>query len=305
MKLFYSDARPYPVGFEDELKKRGFDVVVPTQTPLDHPESIELMIGSNYFVTHDPAPFVNLAFLQLNSAGYDKIPVAKLKDMGVVVCNARGVYGQPIAEWVVMHWLISLKQAIEVYRMQTSKAWKNRSVKEAQDQEILILGTGDIASEIAKRMRPFNVKITGVNRDGRSVENFDATFALKELKDRISNYDCVILTLPLNPESKNLFHQGLIDAMKPGATLINIGRGGIIDESALANALNEGRIGYSALDVFETEPLPQESPLWDAKNSVVSPHISYSGQYSKERLATLTLRNLEKFIHKQETENRL
>ncbi|HBZ41840.1 MAG TPA: hypothetical protein DEO50_08160 [Erysipelotrichaceae bacterium] len=305
MKLFYSDARPYPAGFEDELKMLGFDVVSPTQNPLDHPESIDLMIGSNYFVTHDPAPFVNLTFLQLNSAGYDKIPVSKLKDMGVVVCNARGVYGQPIAEWVVMHWLISLKQAIEVYRMQTAKSWKNRSVKEAQDQEILILGTGDIANEIAKRMCPFNVKITGVNRDGRSVPNFDTTFALKELKDRISDYDCVILTLPLNQDSRNLFCSSMIDAMKPGATLINIGRGGILDEVALARALNEGRIGYSALDVFEVEPLPPESPLWDAKNSVVSPHISYSGQYSKERLAKLTLRNLDKFIHQKETENRL
>ncbi|OGS53547.1 MAG: hypothetical protein A2Y20_01705 [Firmicutes bacterium GWF2_51_9] len=305
MKLFYSDARPYPAGFEDELKMLGFDVVSPTQNPLDHPESIDLMIGSNYFVTHDPAPFVNLTFLQLNSAGYDKIPVSKLKDMGVVVCNARGVYGQPIAEWVVMHWLIALKQAIEVYRMQTAKSWKNRSVKEAQDQEILILGTGDIANEIAKRMCPFNVKITGVNRDGRSVPNFDTTFALKELKDRISDYDCVILTLPLNQDSRNLFCSSMIDAMKPGATLINIGRGGILDEVALARALNEGRIGYSALDVFEVEPLPPESPLWDAKNSVVSPHISYSGQYSKERLAKLTLRNLDKFIHQKETENRL
>ena len=305
MKLFYSDARPYPVGFEEELKKLGFEVLLPTQEPLEHPESIDLMIGSRYFMKQEYASFSNLKFLQLNSAGYDKIPIEQLKAMGVTICNARGVYGAPIAEWVVMLSLIHISQGIVRYRMQTAKSWKSRSVKEAQDQEILILGTGDIANEIAKRMRPFNVKITGVNRDGRNVENFDATFALKELKDRISDYDCVILTLPLNPESKNLFHRELIDAMKPGATLINIGRGGIIDENALASALNEGRIGYSSLDVFEVEPLPQESPLWDAKNSVVSPHISYSGQYSKERLAKLTLRNLEKFIHKQETENRL
>jgi phosphoglycerate dehydrogenase-like enzyme len=263
------------------------------------------MIGTRYFATYDCEPFRNLRFLQLNSAGYDRVPIEKLKTMGITIANARGVYGEPIAEWVLMQWLVAMKMTHAVYQNQKKKEWTFFAAKEARGEEVLIIGTGDIAKEIAKRMRPFNVHLTGVNTDGRKIEGFDMTFAIHELFAKIGHYDTVILTLPLNKSTENLFNATMIAAMKPGAGILNIGRGGIVDESALADALNQGHVGYSAFDVFAIEPLPQDSSLWTAKNSIVSPHISYSGQFTKERLARLTLTNLEKFVQGQEVDNRV
>jgi phosphoglycerate dehydrogenase-like enzyme len=304
MNLFFADTRPYPIGFEDELRKLGHIVYTHKEnTPFSQPEIIDLMIGTKYFAAHACEPFTRLRFLQLNSAGYDRVPIDKLKGMGIVISNARGVYSQPIAEWVLMQWLVAMKLTHDVYQNQQAKEWKFFAAKEARGEEVLIIGTGDIAVEIARRMRPFNVRITGVNTNGRKIEGFDEVFAISELSTRIHRYDTVILTLPLNDKTAHLFDGKMIAAMKPGAGILNIGRGGIVDEQALADALNLGHLGYSAFDVFDIEPLPQESPLWTAKHSIVSPHISYAGQFTKERLARLTLRNLEKFVLGLEVEN--
>jgi phosphoglycerate dehydrogenase-like enzyme len=306
MNLFFADTRPYPVGFEEELQKLGHTVYLHKEnTPFPEPQIIDLMIGTKYFAKFDCEPFKNLRFLQLNSAGYDRVPIDKLKRKGIVIANARGVYSDPIAEWVLMQWLVAMKMTFAVHLNQKVKEWKYFAAREAKGEEVLIVGTGDIAKEIAKRMHPFNVHITGVNTNGRKIEGFDTTIAISELSDKIGNYDTVILTLPLNETTAHLFDAKMIAAMKTGAGILNIGRGGIVDENALAESLNKGHLGYSAFDVFEIEPLPQDSPLWTAKNSIVSPHISYSGQFTKDRLAKLTLRNLEKFIQGKEVENKV
>lgn len=304
MNLFFADPRPYPVGFEEALQKLGYTVYLHKEnTPFPQPEIIDLMIGTKYFAKFDCEPFTKLRFLQLNSAGYDRVPIAKLKGLGITIANARGVYSDPIAEWVVMQWLVAMKMTHAVYQNQKLKEWKYFGAKEAKGAEVLIVGTGDIAHEIAKRLRPFHVRISGVNTNGRKIEGFDDTFSISELQERIGHYDTVMLTLPFNEATKNMFDAEMIAAMKPGAGILNIGRGGVVDENALAEALNQGRLGYSAFDVFEVEPLPQDSPLWTAQNSIVSPHISYSGQFTKQRLAELTLCNLTKFSQGKDVEN--
>lgn len=306
MNLFFAERRPYPENFEEELRKLGLNVFMGSEKEaFAQPEIIDLMIGSRYFMKQEYASFSNLKFLQLNSAGYDKIPIEQLKAMGVTICNARGVYGAPIAEWVVMQWLMALKQTREVWTNQQDKQWKHRNVREAQGDKILILGTGDIASEVAKRMKPFGVEITGTNTDGRKIDGFDFTYPLNRLDEYIADYDCVIITLPLNESTRNLIDENMLARMKPSAGIINIGRGGIIVEDALVSALNAQRIAYAALDVFAIEPLPIESKLWDALHCVVSPHISYSGQFTKERLAKLTIENLTNFLEGKETRHRL
>jgi len=306
MNLFYAERRPYPENFEDELKKLGLNVFLGSEKEaFEHPEIIDLMIGSRYFMKHEYASFSNLKFLQLNSAGYDRIPIEQLKERGVTICNARGVYGAPIAEWVVMQWLVALKQTHEVWMNQQDKQWKHRNVREAQGDKILILGTGDIASEITQRMKSFGVIIAGANTDGRKIDGFDFTYPLSLLGEYIADYDCVIITLPLNETTHRLIDEEMLSRMKPTAGIINIGRGGIIVEDALVNALNQQQIAYAALDVFAIEPLPTESKLWNALHCVVSPHISYSGQFTKERLAKLTIENLTNFIEGKETKHRL
>ncbi len=306
MNLFFADPRPYPIGFQEELKKLGYTVYTQKEnTAFDHPEIIDLMIGTKYFTKFACESFTKLRFLQLNSAGYDRVPIDQLKGMGIVIANARGVYSDPIAEWVLMQWLVQMKMTFAVHLNQKVKEWKYFAAREASGEEVLLVGTGDIAKEIAKRMRPFNVRITGVNTNGRRIEGFDANFPISELQPNIHLYDTVILTLPLNATTAHLFNDEMIAAMKPGAGILNIGRGGIVDETALAKTLNTGHLGYAAFDVFEIEPLPQDSPLWTAKNSIVSPHISYSGQFTKDRLAQLTLRNLEKFVQGKEVDNRV
>lgn len=295
-----------PLLLKSRLEQAGLNVVMlsdPKET-YDSPEIIDIVIGGSYFIHHDPVLFTQLKWVQINSAGYDRIPVDRLRKQGILLSNARGVYSAPIAEWIILQLLTFMKEAHFFYENQKTTHWKRRTdLREFEAQHILIIGTGSIAYETAIRLKPFGVMITGVNRNGHSAEGFDTTISMDEITGVISTADAVIITLPLNDQTKNLFDKQMIAQMKKGSILLNIGRGGVVNEADLCESLKNHHLGHAALDVFEHEPLPSGSPLWNCENLILTPHNCFSGNHTAERLAQLIERNTNHFLADEAPEN--
>ncbi|HWW64914.1 MAG TPA: D-2-hydroxyacid dehydrogenase [Sphingomonadaceae bacterium] len=161
----------------------------------------------------------------------------------------------------------------------------------------VVVGLGKIGLEIAKRAHAFDMRVIGVTRSGGPREGVDASFAVADIKTALAEADAVLLAAPLNRETQGVIGAAEFAAMKPGAFLVNIARGGLIDQVALRQALVEGRLAGAALDVTTPEPLPADDPLWDAPNLIVSPHTGGGGSAeSPKRLAAAVRQNLEHFI---------
>ena len=168
---------------------------------------------------------------------------------------------------------------------------------------VLVLGTGDIGATFANRVRSFAPrKIIGVNRSGRKAEGFDIVVPLSELDNYLPEADIVALTLPATQETNNLISRDRLDKMKKTAFLLNVGRGNCIDQPALVEALNRGEIAGAALDVFAVEPIPDNDPLWTAKNILITPHCAgkMTMAYTRDTLVDSFCDNLSRYTEGRE-----
>ncbi len=239
--------------------------------------------------------FKNVKWIQVSSAGYNHLPIQDWKEHDILVTNAKDVFSQPIAEHVIFYTLMHYKRGLEHLKLQEDKIFTRLNNKELEDEVVCILGTGSIASNIAKRFKPFNVKLIGINTDGRIVDGFDECYAMSELKKILSISDIVIMTLPLTDKTRYFFDETYLQSMKKGSILINVGRGRIIDEKALVNCLESEHIAFAVLDVMETEPLPQDSILWTTKNLLITPHDSGVSSKTGIRLIQLFIKNIQAY----------
>lgn len=248
--------------------------------------------------------FDKLKFLQLTSAGFDKLPIKDIKNKGTKIANAKGVYSIPIAEFTILKILEIYKQSRYFEEAQSNNQWKiNRRLKELYGKTLGIIGTGSIASEIAYRAKVFGTKVIGLNTSGEDVEHFDKCLKPDNLNTLLRESDIVISTLPINDKTRNMINKDNLKFMKDEAILINISRGGIINERDLMDHLNEGKLMGVALDVFETEPLPEDSPLWNHPKVYITPHNSFTSDNIKERMFQLVYNNLKLFIEGKEIIN--
>lgn len=169
-------------------------------------------------------------------------------------------------------------------------------ILELYNKTVCFVGTGSIASEAAKRLQGFAVKLVGINTTGKKVEYFDSCHPIKELDHVLSQADVVVVSVPETKETHHLINEDNISSIKKGACLINIARGSIIEESALIAALKKGDIRGAALDVFDKEPLSEGSPLWDMDNVIITPHNSWISEMRNERRYNIIYENLKSFI---------
>lgn len=186
-------------------------------------------------------------------------------------------YGVTIAEHVVMVLLMLLRRMPEYTEIVRARGWKNTlSIRSVRDSEITILGTGNIGANVAKRLRGMGAaKITGVNRSGRVQEAvWDEVRPFTELDQVLPQAGILVMALPSTPETIGILSRDRIALLPSGAYVINVGRGTAVDQEALIDALNSGRLAGAALDVMDPEPLPPDHPLWTAKNCILTPHVS-------------------------------
>ena len=270
-----------------QLQKLGHEIVFLQQEadplPCD-PAWVEGTICHGLFLHHSIEVFPNLRFIQLTSVGFDRVPLDYVREKGIEIHNARGVYSVPMAEFAIAGVLSIYKDLPRFQLQQDAHVWqKNRELRELAGKRVVIVGCGDVGTECAKRFQAFGCQVVGVNRTVKELRYFDCIVSLDALSREIETADVLIVTLALTAETR-----GLVKAsqMKPDAVLVNISRGAVVDLKGLGCA--------AVLDVFAEEPLDPQSPLWDAEKVLITPHNSFVGEGNAHRLSELILKNLDK-----------
>ena len=224
-----------------------------------------------------------------------------LLETDVVVTTASGVYSGPLAEFVLMALLQHAKNLDRLRRDKEEKAWRQTHTDTLEGKTLCIIGMGNIGRAIAERVRPFRTRVVGVKRTLREEdpawEHADELYVVDRLHDALGEADYVAVTLPGTPETRHLVDAEAIAAMKPGAYVANVGRGTVVNETALVEALRSGHLSGAALDVFEVEPLPEDSPLWELENVIISPHSTdMVPALINERQTDLFCENLRRYL---------
>lgn len=256
------------------------------------PEWIEGVICNGLFLEHSIEQFTNLKYIQLTSAGFDRVPMDYIKEHGIQIRNARGVYSIPMAEFAICGVLQLYKQASFFMKKKQEHSWeKHRELRELYGKNVCIVGCGSVGSECAKRFKAFGCTVTGVDLFSREDENYQEIVGFAELDTALSKADIVVLTLPLTEETYHLLDADKIKILQDGVVLVNIARGAVVDTEALLQ--NVGRLGGAVLDVFEEEPLEEKNLLWDRENVILTPHNSFVGEGNSSRLSELIIKNLK------------
>lgn len=230
-----------------------------------------LLITSNGLPTDALAHAPRLSWIHVAAAGVDGVVTTTLPD-NVRVTRTRGTFGARMTEYVCAH-LLALAQDVHGFRAQQHAAvWRPRAVSHLAGKVAGIAGVGNIGGVIARRLASFGMTVHGLTRSPGDDPSVTRWFTPEEREAFARDLDVLVITLPLTPATHGFVDTRFLSALKPDAWLVNVGRGPVIDESALVAALRDGRVGAAVLDVFETEPLPSTSPLWHMPNVVITPH---------------------------------
>ena len=307
MKVVLTKAQKFHDDIREKIQSIGYEIIdhgAETEEFTAEEYGCDVLVGLDPFKGSDPDKFTNLRLFQATSAGYETIPLEKLRQNGVMFCNARDVYSVPISEFAVMRLLEIYKKAPLYYKQQREGLWQREfRLQEITDKKIGILGTGSIGVQIAKRLKAFDAVTIGFNRSGKEAEYFDSIHKIGEFEDMAGELDVIIVALPLNDGSKYIINRDILEKMHKKSVLINIGRGLSVDTEALADVLENGSILGAALDVFEKEPLPENSRLWKLDNLLISPHICSGSNYMNKRVYELVYDNLKALAEGKELKN--
>jgi len=231
--------------------------------------------------------------LSSGTEGLEADPVARRP--GLTVTCSKGIHGIPMANHVMGYILSFLRRFPELGVNQRGHRWQRPMPDEAKGKRLCIIGLGNIGKELAARAKAFGMHVTGIKRSEGAVENVDVILPPEKLDEVLPEMDFVVMLLPINEATRGFMTAERFAAMKPGSVFINVGRGQTVDEDALIAALRSGHLGGAALDTFAVEPLPEESPLWDMENVLITPHIAADTPRYMERAFGLIAENIALF----------
>ncbi|HYS76901.1 MAG TPA: D-2-hydroxyacid dehydrogenase [Burkholderiales bacterium] len=214
----------------------------------------------------------NLKWVQALGTGVDGITDQPGLRKEVLVTNMHGVHGGPVSEAALAGMLSLARDLPRSMRLQAHRTWERFPARVLKEKTVGIFGVGAIAAELAPKCKAFGMKVVGISSVKRQVPGIDAMVGRDELERAVKELDFLVLLTPYTPETHNIVNAKIFAAMKPSAYLVNLARGGVVDEDALVDALKSGKIAGAALDVFATEPLPGDSPLWDLQNVIITQH---------------------------------
>lgn len=251
-----------------------------------------------------------LRWIQGTAAGTGEMvrqaPLTEADLNRVAITTAAGVHAAPLAEFAMFGLLAFSRGLPRLLADTQARRWEHYPVGELAGRTLLVVGLGGIGREVARLGAAFGMRVIGVNRTGKAdVADVVEVHASSSLADLMPTAQAVVVTLPLTEETSCLLDADVIDRMRADAILVNVGRGGVIDEQALTQALQQGRLAGAALDVFATEPLPQDSPLWQLPNVLISPHTAALSVHENERIVVLFSQNLRRFLDGEELTNRM
>lgn len=288
-----------------KLVNLGYEVIYMKESKAEvnnENKDIEVLVGYNPFNTLDISKLENLKLIQLSSVGIDQIPKDEIIKNNITVCNNKGNYSIPMAEYIVMYILNVYKNTKQMYENQAQKKWKlDINLEELTDKKIMFIGTGTIAKNAADRLKAFGVYVYGVNTDGRDVVGFDECISIENINEGLKKCDVVVITLPSTKETIGMINDEKLKTMKNGSVIINVGRGNIINENDLIN--NISKFKGVCLDVFESEPLNKENKLWEFENVTITPHNSWISDKNRSRTFNTIYENLKNYINNKELKN--
>ncbi len=303
----YREGRPLWAGYpeppraedesEEEARERLTPVLAASHVILCNP------VVPNDIVARAPA----LEWLQLTSAGVDRLLDAPVVRSHVTVTTASGIHAAPISEYIIGVMLAFAKRLPHAMRAQQERAWRPYWPEELEDKTVGILGVGAIGARTAQLCRALGMRVLALRRSATQRLSGNATgdpaidemLPPEDLPYLLAESDYVVIALPLTPETSGLFGESQLAAMKPTAVIVNIGRGAIIDQDALIRALKTRTIAGAALDVFTPEPLPADSEIWSLDNVIVTPHISGGTPRYMQRAVALFCDNLRRYLDGQ------
>ena len=294
MNLLVTGAWQQATDYLEELEKEHEVIFMQWENkelPCEY-EWVEGIIGNGIFLSHPIERFKNLRYIQLTSAGYDRVPMNYVEEHQIKIHNARGVYSIPMAEFAIAEVLQLYKQARFFSNNQKNHQWiKHRDLLELNGKKVCIVGCGSVGTECAKRFSAFGCHVVGIDLYPREDEYYQEMLHLKMLDDVLSQMDIIVLTLPLTEETHHLMNDNRFAQLKERAVLVNIARGAIVDTKALIKHLD--KLGGVVLDVFEEEPLSENSELWDREDVILTPHNSFVGGNNQKRLLEVIMENLK------------
>ncbi|MFE5407934.1 D-2-hydroxyacid dehydrogenase [Microbacterium sp. NPDC056569] len=229
---------------------------------------------------------------QIKAAGLDRDVLDR-----VLFTTSAGVHGGTLAEFAVFGVLAGAKDLPRLRADQRERAWPERwEMRQIDEMTVLVVGLGGIGAECARRFSALGAQVWGTTRSGEPVDGVDQLVPLDELESAVAEVDAIVVTLPGTEQTHHLVGERVLSAVKPGAILASVGRGTVVDEAALLTALDDGRVAFAALDVFEVEPLPAASPLWRHPRVLVSPHTAALSSKEEERIARRFAADATRFL---------
>jgi phosphoglycerate dehydrogenase-like enzyme len=274
-------------------------------TQWEHPvpdaalADVEIILGGDGPLTHRilNTPKSRLKFVAAHSAGIDYLNLAELQSHHVLLSNASGLHTEWIAEYVIGAILRRVRALDEAEVAQREHRWQHQvDYSGLAEKQVLIVGAGRVGSQLATLLQAFGAHTIGVNRKGRALAGFDRMVATADIASVLGRADIIVDLLPLTPETAGFFDADKFAAMKAGVQFINCGRGKTVVTAALIQAVKNGQIGSTVLDVFEAEPLPADSPLWDLPNTLITSHIAGQVPHFKTVITKLYLENLQAYL---------
>ena len=238
----------------------------------------------------------DLEWLQALTSGVDNLWTMPSLNPRTLITTVRGIHGPQMSEMAFLYMLALSRDWRRMQANQDAAVWDRRPQRLLWRRTLAIIGMGVIADGLAARARAFEMRVVGVTETPREVPGFDRVFARADLKAAVAEADHVVVLTPHSPQTHNLVDAAVLGAMRPDAFLINLARGGVVDEAALLEALDDGQIAGAGLDVFATEPLPAQSPLWRHPKVLLTPHVGGMSDVYEEQVMPILIHNLDAFV---------
>jgi phosphoglycerate dehydrogenase-like enzyme len=272
-----------------------------TRTPLQQQRWQEMLAEADILwdlpAAEELPLLTKLKWIQTTSTGVGQyVKTMGLAERDILVTTARGVHARPLAEFTFMALLAHWRGLAQLQAEQKAHSWIRSCGPEVAGRRLVIIGAGDLARGCARLARAFDMHVTAVARDPAKTrahnDLFDAVVPTAQMHHALAQADAVVVTVPHTDATVNLVDAAAFAAMRPGVVFVNIARGTVVDEDALIEACASGKIGFAALDVARVEPLAKESPLWDMKNVLISPHSASTVFSENARITDIFRHNL-------------
>lgn len=288
----------YRQEFLDQIQQLAPDYQIKTELQEADLPFVEISIGWKKTNELKLLTYAPLKWVQVFSAGVDYLPLEEFQKKNILLSNGSGIHSTAISEHILGMLLTYYRGLNTAVLNQAKKRWAPEEIfyDQLAEKNMLVIGTGHIGEQLAKSSHSLGVKVFGINSTGHSVPGFAETYSMKNLTKIIGEMDVVVGILPGTDATYHIFNSDLFRNMKKSAVFVNVGRGDTVHTKELVTALENKEIAFAALDVFESEPLPADSPLWQLDNVLLTPHVSGMTRHFQKKFMAITLPNLTHFV---------